>query len=202
MIFCITIPTFASTAEVEETVVADPGLGSGTAVITFKEREGWPGYNVVIEVYNQTVGDFYTVYCYRQNGYVARETLPAGAYTVDVVMAAGDNLGDFPLSTSVNSFSLGNGKAASLDIYYSGESLIEESEVATPSVIEDGGNDIQVETSEDLNNQNTVGDTLKNSVLDIIKANLIFTLPFGILGAIYYFKIYKPKKDLNNDDQV
>ena len=202
MLFAVLpVKAYATNIEAEETVVADPEVGSGTAVVSFKEPEGWPGYNIVVEVYNQTVGDFYTIYSYRQNGYVAKETLPAGSYTVDVVMAAGDNLGEYPLSSSVGSFELESGKATNIDIYYSGDGLVE----GTEEVIEATPSEAAPTLPDDSNTGNVVedervGNTLKNSVLDILKGNLLFVLPFGILGGIYYFKIYKPKKDLTNDN--
>ena len=191
MILCMAFPAYA---ENEGTVAVDPDVATGTAVFQFKEPEGWPGYNVVLELYNENVGDFYTVYCYRQNGYTARESLPVGQYSVDVAMAAGDSRCDYPLQASSDSFSLEAGRAVSIDVLYAGESLVEET--ASPSVPDQGNEETK---QEDEVQQITVGQSLRDALLKMLKVNLLFVIPAGVIGGLYYFKVYKKNKDLTNE---
>lgn len=99
--------------KIERTAVTED---TGCLHIRCDLGDGWPGYNVAVALYDGN-GRRWEVTVYDQNGYEARETLPAGIYKVYRAYIPGDEGGNrYPLVTSESRVAVGKDAAGELVI--------------------------------------------------------------------------------------
>lgn len=197
-------------SENEEQMINDSNVPRSMVSAYFDKPEGWAGYTVEVNLYNDDIGDFYTLYLYRQNDYVARERIPVGHYTVDYAMAAGDAKGLYPIVSNQAEFDLTANGSAVLNLTYVGDLLVEEeTEVKEATQSTANIDPSNPEAKEDDNK------LVKSVFSRYAKKFLIFNgIVIGLLaivGGVYYWKygsfpieifddLFKRVKDKKDED--